>query len=481
MTFSDLSPDDKLNDANLSSFGDLLSESMEPITQISAVYGFVDNIETFDATGGSVTATDNKFVCSTGTSVGGYGVIRTKRPVLYREGQGLTARFAAQFDSSAVANSEQGAGWFNLTDTIVFGYRGADFGIIFDTYGAPEIRQLQVTASGNGTLTLTLDGVAYSIPITTGTVEHNAYEIETWLNANQTIWSAQQVDDNVIFQAMDTSARTGTYSVSGTTLAGTFSQVEAGAAKTQDFIAQANWNNDKAGWLTPENFNVYMIKISYLGFGPIKFFAINPNTDRYELVHTIRPIEDAMTKPSISKRALKIGVYAASLGSTTDLTVNGASAAGFIDGESRIFSQSRSVSYTNTSVGSTYVAVLTLRGSEILNSKVNLGRLVPNRVSIATDATKPLEYILVKNATLGETDFTSYSTSSIAQYDTNAHTYTGTIENLGDVVSQSGSRLVKITDLDIELLLNETFTVFARKTSGTNPSVTVSITWKEDV
>jgi hypothetical protein len=61
--------------------------------QIEAVYGLRDktDIETFSATGGSVAAEDTgtgtEFKCSTGTSVGAYGIIRSRRSTAYRAGQ----------------------------------------------------------------------------------------------------------------------------------------------------------------------------------------------------------------------------------------------------------------------------------------------------------------------------------------------------------------------------------------------------------
>lgn len=119
---SDLNVANKGTPATRSAFGDNLSESVDPITQVSAQYGLLDSIETFNATGGTVGTETNMFKCTTGTSIGGYGVIRTKKPTIYREGQGLMARFTALFDSdNAVANSLQFAGLFNVQDTIEIG------------------------------------------------------------------------------------------------------------------------------------------------------------------------------------------------------------------------------------------------------------------------------------------------------------------------------------------------------------------------
>lgn len=469
-----------LDQANRSAFGDNMCESMQPITQFSAVYGLNGDTETFEATGGTADTADGMFQCNITNAIGSYSVIRSEKSVVYREGQGLMCRFTSIFDSNAVANSLQIAGFFNLTDTVCFGYRGADFGIIFDTFGEPEIRDLTITSAGNGTLTLTLDGTAYNIPVTSGSIQHNVYEIETWLNANQTVWTAQQDGDRVIFQARDTSARTGTYSVSGAgSFAGTFSQLEAGAAKNETEVLRANWDYDPP-WFDPDTPNVYMIKVSYLGFGPIKFFIMNNTTGEYELVHTLKFIGTA-TKPSLSKRALKVGWACASLGSTTALSLKGASAGVFIEGDSKVFGEGHSISGTNSSVGNTYVSVVSVRTKVVFKNKVMLGRLVPLRVTIANDAGKPVEFIIVKNANFGETDFSSHLDDSIAQENFSQNTIIAPYDEIeGGVLSAGGSATINLDDLDLDLQLNDTLTVFARKTSGTNPSVTARITWKED-
>lgn len=468
------------NLANRSAFNDSLSESVQPITQISGNYGTADaRIEIFEATGGTADVVDNMFRCQTGTSLGGYSVVRTRKPTLYREGQGLMWRGTAIF-STGVANSLQFAGLFNLNDTVAFGYRGTNFGIIYENYGSPEIRSLKVTSSGNGNLTLTLNSVSYVIPITTGTVNHNAYEICHWLNQNQSIWKCEQISDTVIFQAQDTSARSGTYSISGTSLAGTFTQLRVGATKNNNDILRTGWDNNPE-WFDPTVSNLYMIKVSYLGFGPIRFFIMNTTTCEWELVHTIKPL-GIVTKPSISSRALKAGWVAASLGSTTNVIVKGASSGTFIEGDSKLFAETNSHQATNSFVGSTYESIVTVRANRVFNNNTNLGRLVLSYVNIANDSTKPVEYIFVKNTNLGETNFINHSSDSIVSYDETVHNYTsgGHIVFSG-VMSSSSSVTVPLENLNIEMQAGDYFTVFARKRSGTDIEVNVSITWKEDL
>lgn len=467
--------------ANKSSFGDFMSESVEPINQISAQYGILDNIETYTATGGTVSTSDNMYVCTTGTSIGGYGVIRTKRPTVYREGQGLMARFTAIFDSGAVANSLQFAGLFNVQDTLAFGYRGTDFGIIHDNYGAQEIRELEITTAGNGTLTLTLNSVAYNIPITTGTEAHNAYEIEAWMTANQSAWDAEQVGDVVIFRNRNAATASGTYSVSGAGLAGTFTQVIAGAAKTETTILEANWNGESVTFDKTKG-NVFMIKISYLGFGPISFFIMDSTDGVFKRVHTI-VYQNNYIKPSLSNRSLKVGWTAASLGSTTDLTVKGASAATFIEGRSTLTSLSHAQSNENSSVGSSFEAVLTIKGLESFGGKAMLGRVIIQRLIVSTDSSKEVVVKLSRNATLGETNYSYHEEGeSVVIYDTGDHADTGNAHAMYETQIGSGGAIeVNLKDLGIDFYANETMTVYAKVVSGAASNVTASLVWKEDI
>lgn len=466
-----------------SAFGDRLSDSLDPIEQISAQYGLTAaNIETYNATGGTVSESDNMFTCSTGTSVGGYGVIRTKGPTVYREGQGLMARFTALFDDGAVANSLQFAGLFNVQDTIAFGYRGVNFGILFDHYGAQEIREFQITGAGNGTLTLTLNSVDYSIPITTGTVEHNAYEIEAWLNANQSVWEAEQVNDKVILKALNVGPLSGTYTIAGASgLTGSFTTLETGAAQTKETILKEDWNGESVTFDETKG-NVFMIKVSYLGFGPISFFILDPIDGIFKRVHTIK-YQNTSIKPSISNRALKVGWTAASLGSTTDLTVKGASAATFIEGASSKKGVPHAQSNENTAVGSTFEALLTLKGLQTLGGKAMMGRIVLQRLVISTDASKEVVFKISKNATLGETNYTYHdSTDSAVLYDTGNHADTGNAHALYEgQVSGGGDREVNLKDLGIDFYANETVTIFAKVVSGAAANVTSSVVWNEDI
>src|SRR6056300_1728137 len=71
-----------------SAFGEAIAIPITPVLQLDGLYGLDPRqFETFTATGGAATTTNTLMQCSTGTSIGGYGVIRSARAVRYRPGQ----------------------------------------------------------------------------------------------------------------------------------------------------------------------------------------------------------------------------------------------------------------------------------------------------------------------------------------------------------------------------------------------------------
>ena len=104
-----------------STFGDLRVVDLQPKVQLQAPYGIIDTqiLETFNATGGSVDVNNNLFRCQSGTSVGGYGVIRSKDTVHYNAGEGVVCRLTSKF-TTGIATSVQFGGLFSLTETLAY-------------------------------------------------------------------------------------------------------------------------------------------------------------------------------------------------------------------------------------------------------------------------------------------------------------------------------------------------------------------------
>ena len=489
----------EFTDDMLTAFGALNVSQLRPEIQIDAVYGLRDKTDTevFSATGGSVTedfgTTGINFKCSTGTNIGGYGIVRSRRAVSYRPGQGLLLRFTAGF-SAPVALGAQRAGGINSENELSFGYQGTDFGIFYKANGKLEIQTLTITAGATGgpeTATITLAGVPYSVDLTAGTAAHNAFEIASDSDfAAGSAWRAYQNGDTVTFLAQALGDKTGTFSFASSSATGSLVETRAGSNAVETFITQENWNNDAMDGtgpsgmtLDPSKGNVFEIKLQYLGYGAITFFVENQDTGRFTLVHTIK-YANLNTSPSLSNPSFKVGWFAASLGSTTDIYTFGASGMVGIEGEQQPRRLPDAQESEKSGVGSTYTNIITVRNRNTFNARVNLSEILPSNIEVAVDGTKISQYRVILNAVLGGEPNWQYEDEdhSIAEYDTAATTATlGSNSQLilAGVLGKTANTSAILVDYDIHLIPGDTITIAVRTTSGSTDAA-VSITWLED-
>jgi hypothetical protein len=465
-----------------------------PVLQIAGTYGIRStDVETFSATGGSATVSDFMFDVQSGTSLGGYGTIRSRRNLHYRPGQGALARFTAMF-STPVSLSTQQAGLFTSENALTFGYNGTTFGVLRSEGARLEIQTFTVTAaaSGNETVTFTLAGTAQSgCAVTSGTVQHNAAELA---ECSYTGWNAYSNNDEVLFVATSVGDKTGGFSVSsgaGTT-DGTFAETVAGVAATDTWVAQADWNLDPMDGtgnsrmtLDHDTLNVYQIHYQYLGAGAIEFSIENDATGQFVPVHRI-DYANANTSPHLSNPTMPVGWAAASLGSTgTNLRVRGASAAGFVEGQQLPQRYSRGFVSTEA-VGASLEPVLSIRNRPVFADQINQMEVYPGTIKIGVDATgnKPAEVEVLIGADLSAgtaMPLWTYidETESVVEYDETADGVTG-----GDRIDACGVAAGGTCEIDLSkfrdrLERGEALTVAAAFSSGSG-DITVSISWLED-
>lgn len=332
-------------------FGAVRVAGSSPRIQLLADYG-LQSTDTQSVTlgTGSVTSAEAMFIASTGAGAGSSAAVVSRRVIRYRAGESVRLLFTAMY-SSAVASSSQYAGAFSQTEGLLIGYQGTEFGVLRRIAGTVAIKLLTVTVGTGGAevITLTLDGADFVLPSTGGALSTTAL---AQFIANQTGtliagWSefqAQAVGATVQFFQDSPATTPGDFAMSSDgTAAGTWSTVTDGSPNDDTsgsgaFIPQSQWNVDKFDGtgpsrmrLDPESLNVFDITLTYLGAGPIEYSIMAPN-GTFSLAHRVKyPNEN--TTPSMRGPSMRIGWQAASLGSTTDLTVSGASAAAFLEGE----------------------------------------------------------------------------------------------------------------------------------------------------
>lgn len=476
------------------------STQVSPVVQIDAIYGIQDNVETFvDTTPGTgtVSSSNSNFLCTTGTGVGGYGVIRSRRAVRYRPGQGLVTRWTAGFDTP-VASSLQASGPFNSTNGFFVGYNGTSFGVMHRTGGRHEIRTLTVSAAATGaeTFNLTLNSVLYAIPVTSGTTVDNANEVATWLNANQSVWEAYQNDSTVVLFGKAAASLSGTYTVTSTgTSAGSVAQDGAGVANTETWTTQANFSRDNLDGTGPSGMtidktkgNVFECDIQYLGYGNVEMKVENPMTGRFFTFHEFQ-FANARTEVTMLNPTLKVGWIAASLGSTTDLTVFGGSALGAIDGKLHPLRRPRSHSYQRASVGATLTSVFSVRVRPTYRGLVQLSEVLPKITYVSPGGTKACEIQLLLNPTFTSNNNWTYidETDSIVEYDETGTTFSDNGAVLASFVVAGGDTAqLNFKDLaeegiaPVHLERGDVLCIAAKIVGGSGNNVTASLTWLEE-
>jgi hypothetical protein len=473
-------------------FGSIHTENLHPVFQHDAVYGLNTNlwVTSTNASGGATTS-NSSYVLTTGTTIYGAGSITSRERAIYRPGQGIIARFTALY-TTGVANSYQVAGVGHAEDGVYFGYKGADFGIIYNNRGKREVQTLTITTKSSHAenAVVTLGGTAFNVAVTNGaSTVTTAYEIS---QGTFTGWRAEAVGSTVVFVADSVGDKTGVFSISGTSVVGSFAETQAGQAVTETFIAQTSWNGDKmdgngssgvtADWT---KFNVFQIGLQYLGAGAIVFqveAAFAGNNPDWVTVHTIL-LPNTLTNTSFGNPSFQFVASAYSSGSTTALTVKVGSLMVATEGERKVHGDRFSYVNTLTSVGaSNYQALFTIRNTRYFNSRANQSVIKLLSISGAVKHTSPVIFYLFRNATLaGSPNFAQYATSSCSYYDTSATTCT--IANNSQLVwtgtlGDTGNLEFAFTE-EIRLSPGDTFTLAAKATTGSPSYVVGGINTKE--
>ena len=458
-------------------FGELSTAKNVPIIQATATYGLIpSNFREYTSLSGTTGISSQLFQVTTGTTSLGYGAIQSFRSLSYNAGQGGMVRFTGLFENN-VASSWTGIGLVNLSDELSFGYNGTDFGVWYRHGGVAEVRTITVTgaASGSTNLTLTLNSVAYVIPLALSSLAGNAYEIATWLNANQSVWVADQIDSTVIISAQSDGAKSGTYTYSHATSTGTIAQNNAGVTKTSTHTPQEEWSENTLSSLDPATLNNYSI---VYGNGNFEYYV--ENDGEYVLVHK-QDILNTSTTVALTNFSFRFGMYAASIGSTTDLVVKCARVSMFLQGEPTKIRNPRAIKNTQT-VSTSFTNILTLRNRKTYNYFYNQIEVEPLNITVSSESTKNVEIEIRTNPTFSAaTNFTSAGTNLVTDYDVTANTVSGGTLLAAFTLSGGDSKSFNLNELEITIPPSLRITVSARVTSGASSVVTGTLTYYEDL
>lgn len=199
---------------------------LTPLGQIDSIIGFIDKVARFEVNGGTASDADNMFQCISGTDPDGLASVVTNRQGKVRPGQGILTRNTTVFDTPRAGNIQQ-TGLISINNRAVFGYNGLDFGISTVVAGKFEIQELAITtpAGGSENATVTVNGIAYTVPLTAGTAEHNAFEIAVSLSAQDPTYTYSNNSINVIARSRLPFTPAGAFAFTSATAVGAWVEI----------------------------------------------------------------------------------------------------------------------------------------------------------------------------------------------------------------------------------------------------------------
>ena len=132
----------------VSVFGEHVSVPITPVFQLDGLYGLDERLfESYESESGSAIASNTLLECRTGTSLGGYGVIRSKRAVRYRPGQGALTRFTAQFTEGSRRLYSKSGILCARASAIQVGFDGDKFGVLLQNGGKAHIHNIVISSA----------------------------------------------------------------------------------------------------------------------------------------------------------------------------------------------------------------------------------------------------------------------------------------------------------------------------------------------
>ena len=483
------------NAGEYSAFGEVVTAPLTPTFQLDALYGLdPQKFETFTSTGGSVDTDGPYMEVRSGTSQYGYGVLRSRRAVRYRPGQGAVTRFTAAF-TAGVDGYTQRAGFFSQEQALQIGFNGTQFGILRANGGKAHIHQLTINTDTSGTesVTITLNGVATVLSVPSGTIAENAKYI-----GEQSFpgWITESGPTYVRFLSTSVGPNAGAFTatVASGTFAGTMTEIQTGVAHTEHWTYQADFNLDTLDGQGPSGvtidatkLNVFQIDFRWLGAGEIRFAIENPLNGDLIFFHHIH-YTNLNTTVHLDNPTLKVGYVAYSTGGTgTDVVVRGASIMGGIQGNIFFNTVTRSFpAERNSGMNSagTIYHLLSVHNRLILNNKINTRELILSQISsgAVTAASTPVTMYLYFNQDIvgGHTHVPIDESWSSAYYSTNETTITQTVPPAFTFILQPGStETIDLSPLRIVIPPNNHITV-AIKAAGVISNAAATLTWIED-
>lgn len=490
----------------VSAFGEPLAISPTAVIQLDAIYGTTtDVIQTYtNGTGASAGSVDQMFQVQSGTSQGGYGVLRSKRFMRYRPGQGIVTRFTASF-TQGVASSLQFVGLANQENRLAFGFHGDRFGIVRSTGGKATIYLMDMTVAPNATqtATITLNGVAYTV--TLGNTSEDV-AIQTICNrvGGYGGWVFQQTDGAMMWLAPTLGPMNGTFSFTSTGNAqATFTLKQQGVVSTDNWTYQEDWNVDKLDGsntittnpsgmlLDPTKLNVYQIVVRWLGAGAISYAVEDQASGSLVYVHREHYVNQHTT-PHIANPSFKITYAAYNITNTSNLVVKGASVYGAVEGTIFQNELTRSHSASKSSLAQNVTHhLMTIKNSVVTNGLaganngnyiINVKEAIVKSLSVSVQATDPSQvFLFFDPASFSGTHLYWNIPSANELYSTETGTLNLAVDTpvYNGLVAINGTINIDLSAYRITIPPGSQVSIAVRSTNAIS-QCTVALVWSED-
>tara|TARA_R110000868_G_scaffold164550_1_gene397228 strand:+ start:148 stop:1710 length:1563 start_codon:yes stop_codon:yes gene_type:complete len=470
-------------------FGESSVAELSCVVQLEAIHGIENEnavkFQTYSALGGVAETEDNMFKVSSSATTYSYGVLRSKRFLRYRPGQGALGRFSARFDTPA-ADTSQRAGLFNQESAFMVGYNGTEFGLLH-SYGAKShIHEFTIVTppSASTDATIVLNDVIYTVPLVAAeTIYQTASRIARFPFPG---WIAEQKDNRIIFLATAVGPKLGADSFTHATATATGIHRAVGVAATDVWIKQEDWNGlDGVGksinWL-PGFFNVYQIQYRWLGAGIIKFSAEHPDTGEWVELHTIHWVNKETTL-SIGDPSMKIGLVSYNLGGGAKSVYIGSMMMA-IEGKIITNDYPKSISGTQSSLSANIIHhIVSVKNPITRGGVINTKEIILQDLTVSSQGQDPTEILLFINPTnqTGAYDFRSMVNALASVDNTDAKTFSRTIDPtiVSVTIGINGNGQFPLSDYRIVLDPGDVISVGVR-CGAVIQKVIASLTWTTD-
>lgn len=503
----------------VTAFQEPLAVGITPVIQADAIYGLDPAIwGKTELRGGNVSLTNfNVWQVASGTSAGGYARLATKTYATYQPGQGLMFRWTAAFttttsdgrNSYGVDSIVQNTGPIDKEVGYSIGFSGSTadndsrkIGILHRRAGFVEVRQLTVTTypTDSQTATVTLNGTAYTISLTTSTsTAYTAAQIAQQLKLNSTVsntWDIEACSSIVTFGYYSPGSQSGTYSFSstgsGTIAVAAFSQLQAGASPIDTWTYVKDWNGTVPAF-DPAKLNVFGMDFRWLGAGIVRFFMEDPDSGNMVLIHTQNWTKNQTgIYPHIRNPSLRItyrsGTTNTGVTPSQNVIVRGASVFAGVQGVIKQVGSSQGYYSVNASGFAKDLVhhLISIQNPYVRNGVTNRSSIILQDLTVSQQNQDPSVIFIVKEA-VGTSDLLVFNpipnsnTFLFAQYSTSVVTENLTLDSPSNIqtLGINASAQFDLKNFNLELAPGEYVSIFI--TSGGSISRTaVGITWLID-